>query len=74
MGCPPFVLVSFGGTVMALAKSVLTLAVLVLPAAAALASSQASSVPEAGNLMLFAAGVAGLLIGRRGSRSRRRDD
>jgi len=52
----------------------LTLAVLLLPATGALASSGAFSVPEAGNLVLFAAGVAGLIIGRRGSRSRRRDD
>jgi hypothetical protein len=35
---------------------------------------RASILPEPGNLALLAAGVAGLLIGRRGGRSRRRDD
>ena len=35
---------------------------------------RASILPEPGNLALLAAGVAGLLIGRQGSRSRRRDD
>lgn len=34
----------------------------------------ASILPEPGNLVLLAIGVAGLLIGRHGSRSRRRDD
>lgn len=34
---------------------------------------RASILPEPSNLVLFAAGVAGLIIGRRGSRSRRRD-
>jgi hypothetical protein len=60
---------------MALVRSVaLTLAAVLLPVTGVYASSGASSVPEAGNLMLFAAGVAGLIIGRRSSRSRRRDD
>jgi hypothetical protein len=35
---------------------------------------RASILPEPSNLVLFAAGIAGLIIGRRGSRSRRRDD
>lgn len=35
---------------------------------------RASILPEPGNLVLLAAGVAGLLIGRKGGRSRRRDD
>ena len=35
---------------------------------------RASILPEPSNLVLFAAGVAGIIIGRRGSRSRRRDD
>jgi hypothetical protein len=46
--------------------------------ASASASAQqerrASILPEPSNLVLFAAGVAGLIIGRRSSRSRRRDD
>jgi len=36
--------------------------------------ARASMVPEPGDLALFAAGVVGLIIGRRGSRSKRRDD
>jgi hypothetical protein len=38
------------------------------------AERRASSVPEPSDLALFAAGVAGLIIGRRSSRSRRRSD
>jgi hypothetical protein len=38
------------------------------------ADRRASSVPEPSDIVLLAAGVAGLIIGRRGSRSRRRSD
>ena len=59
----------------------LVLAAALLPLAANAATSvpvrqqpRASILPEPGNLVLFAAGIAGLIIGRRGSRSGRRDD
>ena len=49
---------------------------LFLPIAAHAADpgKRAFTVPEPSDIALLAAGVAGLVIGRRSSRSRRRDD
>lgn len=62
----------------------MAMAVALMPVTAALAAEDSSpdnvirksavSIPEPADLALFAAGVAGLIIGRRSSRSKRRDD
>lgn len=49
-------------------------AFLILSPAAAWAGSGGTPVPEPADFALFAAGIIGLIIGRRTSRARRPDD